>query len=152
VAFCLYESASCVTFYVYYDSVGSTFYSELECAYYDEADYYIEAAYPEYTYELSIFSYDDRIGGDDYGYGFSEYMFMAMDWDYSSDDMPDGAMYFWRFQNTAGDYYYAVGDEAVVWTIATTDSADNTDTDVTMAGAASLAAATTAVAAVLATM
>lgn len=78
-------------------------------------------------------------------------MFMTLDWE-ESDDMPDGGMYFWRFQNSAADYYYAVGDEAIAWSLSRIDEGANVDTTVTMAGAASLAAATTAVAAVLATM
>ena len=135
--------------YVYYDSSDYQYYAQFRAAYYDDSDYYIDTDYPEYTYYLTFAAYA-RDGS--YGYGFSDYMFMNAYWDYSSDDMPEGEMVFWRFQNTSGDYYYAVGDEATVWAVATTDPSDNVDTDVTMAGAASLAAATTAVAAVLATM
>jgi len=150
VAFCLYATAGCTNFYVYYEGVSYyQYYAELRAAYYDTSDYYIDDVYPYY---VSYLTYAPYTRDGDYGYGFSDYMFMNAYWDYSSDDLPDGEMVFWRFQNTSGDYYYAVGDEATVWALASTDATANVDTDVTMAGAASLAAATTAVAAVLATM
>jgi hypothetical protein len=145
---CLQYTYECVGFTVYYDGTGT--YAYLLSGYYDYDDPF-DTDYPADATDLDYYKYATLYAGG-YGYGFSENIAMMWDWSFTSDDLPGGDMYHWRFQDVSGDYYLAIGDETVAWAVMTEDAAANVDTDVTMAGAASLAVATTAVAAVLATM